>query len=231
MNNKLDVFEILGVNETKGQEQQKAPDLDFNEAIKRFAASQEKKIPAPAPAPKKVKETAEPKKKPSSVRKKQNRKWLLAKLAMVLIVVLLFFNFVVSIQKVSGISMAPTFEDGDKVAVFLLCRNYQPGDVVVFKAANDKTYMKRIVAGANDTVNITETDGLIINGRTAEESYIYTETRPLDESINYPILLSEDTYFVLGDNRTSSTDSRNLEIGTVKKSDIIGKVIFCFRKL
>lgn len=127
--------------------------------------------------------------------------------------------------------MEPAFENDDKVAVFLLSRNYQPGDVVVFKADNGKTYMKRIIAGANDTVNITEAGGLIINGKAAEESYIYTETLRLDESINYPILLSEDTYFVLGDNRTNSTDSRNLEIGTVNKSDIIGKVIFCFRKL
>lgn len=259
MNDKLDVFEILGAEHTKsdngGQGHESVPDPDFNEAIKQLGARYTEKTPQktqktaevidnavskqPTAEKKTDKSAVEPKKAVrrirSSLSKRENvpvsnRKSLLKGL-MAIAVILLFFTFVINVPKVVGSSMAPCLENGDRVVINLMARNYEAGDIIVFKTDSGEKLVKRIVAVDGDVVNITPENEFYINGREADEEYIYTETAATDIMVAYPVIVNEDTYFVMGDNRVNSKDSRNSDIGLVKKEDIVGKVILCLRKL
>ncbi|MGI6007698.1 MAG: signal peptidase I [Ruminococcus sp.] len=127
-------------------------------------------------------------------------------------------------------SMDPSFSAGDK---FLVNRavyrvsSPQRGDVIAFRTSNDEkasTHIKRVIGIPGDTVQIK--DGIIlINGET------YVEERDVPRIVNpglaeEPITLGSDEYFVLGDNRNSSVDSRFADVGNVRKDYIIGKLWF-----
>ncbi|HRH55471.1 MAG TPA: signal peptidase I [Candidatus Paceibacterota bacterium] len=127
---------------------------------------------------------------------------------------------------VEGESMHPTFEGGDYLIVDQLSyrlREPERGDVVVFRYPNDETvfYIKRLVGLPGETVHIkqgvtsiTKTDGTVI---TLDESYVVAEdaTYTLDRS------LGADQYFVMGDNRPKSSDSRTW--GPLPERDIMGR--------
>lgn len=206
MNDKLDVFEILGVEHTesekKDQEQTSASGPDFNNA----------------PKYQNVEKT----------RLKRIKRGL--KLIAIAVVILLIFTFVIDAPKVSGPSMEPTLEDGDRVVINLMSRNYEVGDIIVFETDDGDKLIKRIVGIPGDVVKITPDKQLSINGRDVDEEYVYTDTVVTDITVVYPVIVNEGTYFVMGDNRTNSKDSRNSEIGLVNKEDIVGKVILCWRK-
>ncbi len=153
-------------------------------------------------------------------------KWLTS-----IAVVLLFFTFVVNVPKVSGSSMEPTLQNGDRIVVNLLAREYEAGDIIVFETARGDKLVKRVIGVSGDVIKVTPDRELFVNGEVPEEDYIYTETAITDITVSYPVIVNDDSYFVLGDNRTNSKDSRNTDIGLVEKEDIIGKVIFCWRKM
>lgn len=127
---------------------------------------------------------------------------------------------------VEGESMHPTFEGGDYLIVDQLSyrlREPERGDVVVFRYPNDESvfYIKRLVGLPGETVHIkqgvtsiTKTDGTVI---TLDESYVVAEdaTYTLDRS------LGADQYFVMGDNRPKSSDSRTW--GPLPERDIMGR--------
>ena len=83
------------------------------------------------------------------------------------------------------------------------------------------------MAKAGDTVDITA-DGLKVNGYLQQETGIYTETLPYTEGIDFPLTLGKDEYFVLGDARTNTRDSRIY--GAVKKGEIKGSVMTLLRR-
>lgn len=154
-----------------------------------------------------------------------------AETVIVLLAVVFVYHFVISISHVSGDSMNPAFCDGDRVLILRLAKgSIEKGDVIVFETAQGEKLMKRVVATEGDTVDISKSKGgLYVNGEAAEETNIYTVTSITDENVTYPITVNEDCYFVLGDNRTNSKDSRNSEIGLVQKKDIMGKVVLNIR--
>ena len=158
------------------------------------------------------------------------KKWTLVKILLSIAVLLLFFTFVINVPKVVGSSMEPALENGDRVVINLLARNYEAGDIIVFKTSSGEKLVKRIVAVDGDVINITPDKKFYINGKEPDEEYIFTETGITDIAVAYPVIVGEDSYFVLGDNRTNSKDSRNADVGLVDKEDIIGKVVFCIRK-
>ena len=131
-----------------------------------------------------------------------------------------------------GQSMANTIYNGDTVLVNRLVyavSDPKPNDIIVFKPnGNEKShlYMKRVIGVPGDTVQII--NGLVyVNG----EIFIDEVSVPSIEEAgiaNEPIILKEDEYFVLGDNRNNSEDSRFANIGNVQKEHIIGKVWFKF---
>lgn len=158
-------------------------------------------------------------------------KSLFLEIAIVILTVVFVYNFVISISHVTGDSMNPNFCDGDRVLILRIAKGtIEKGDVIVFETAQGEKLMKRVVATQGDTVDISKSKGgLYINGQPAEENNIYTVTSIVDEKVKYPLSVTEDCYFVLGDNRINSTDSRDSRIGLVKKKDVIGKVILNIR--
>lgn len=131
-------------------------------------------------------------------------------------------DVVVTKAEVSGDSMIPTYYDGDTVLVNRLAR-IDRGDLVVVLEDNGKYVIKRVVGMPGDKFQIK--DGLVfINGEHYPEDYIYEGNTDYEAGVaEEQIQLGTDEYFILGDNRVVSKDSR--EIGPVTKDQIIGEVI------
>lgn len=136
---------------------------------------------------------------------------------------MLFFVF--GIYRCSDNMMSPAFKDGDLAVYYRLQKEFQPSDTVILKK-DGETQIRRIVAKPGDQVEITE-EGLKINGYLQQEMGIYMETLPYTEGISFPIVLGEEEYFVLGDNRSGAKDSRIY--GAINKKEIKGTVITLLR--
>jgi len=160
-------------------------------------------------------------------------------LLIVEILIALFLAFVVVYSvgmkvTVSGNSMESTVSDGDRVFVNRLVYSLsepKAGDVIVFLPnGNEKShyYVKRVVAVSGDTVQIS--DGVLyVNGEMYDEED--TEAIVNAGLAEEEITVGEDEYFVLGDNRNSSEDSRYANIGNIKKDYIVGKAWFYFSSI
>lgn len=138
----------------------------------------------------------------------------------------LIVTFVGQRTEVSGSSMYDTLENGDQLIVDKL--SYRLGnperfDIVVFlEDPTDKTYyIKRIIGLPGETVQIIGS-GIYINGELLEEDYGYEPIKKAGRAAQ-KITLGEDEYFVLGDNRNNSQDSRKEVVGNVKRSQFMGK--------
>lgn len=139
----------------------------------------------------------------------------------------LIVKFVGQRSDVIGLSMRPTLEDGDNLILNKIgYRLHDPErfDVIVFpfRDGSDKNYIKRIIGLPGETIRI-DYDGVIyINGNVLEENYgIEVIKDPYNAYEG--VTLGEDEYFVLGDNRNHSEDSRFDEVGKVNRKEILGK--------
>ena len=132
---------------------------------------------------------------------------------------------------VRGDSMEPTLHDGDCTFVQLAWYGEpQRGDIVAIRSAGEegKHLVKRIIALGGDTVQIDFGSGTVyVNGHRLEEPYAAGPTL-LRGDVSFPVTVPEGHYFVLGDNRNHSQDSRSSELGMVPAEDIEGKVVFRF---
>ena len=135
-------------------------------------------------------------------------------------------------QRVSviGDSMNPGLKNGDITLVNRLVydvRKPRRGDIIAFKPNGNESshyYMKRVIGLPGETIECKE--GIIfIDGEMLEEDYKTTDIEELG-LLEEPITLKSDEFFVLGDDRQSSEDSRMANIGNVKRSEIAGKVWF-----
>ena len=150
---------------------------------------------------------------------------LLGRLCAIALCGWLVFSQVFLITQCEGQAMFPAIEDGDLIIGYRLHREYAKGEVVVY-TMNGKTYLGRIVAKEGDFVMMDAEDGkLQINGTTQSGEIMYP-TYPKD-GIAYPYRVSEG-FFVLGDYRTQSEDSR--DFGPVPPDNIQGKVITIVRR-
>lgn len=143
-----------------------------------------------------------------------------------LVVSAFFIVFLYQPVKVEGTSMMPTLEDQERVFINKFVYKLEPiehGDVIVFRYPRDpsKSYIKRVIAVSGDRVKIVE--GIVyVNGRRIAEPYVpeeYEDVRSYNE-----VLVPEHSYFVLGDHRNLSNDSR--DFGPVDKDFIYGKAVF-----
>lgn len=140
----------------------------------------------------------------------------------IIIVVVLVRSFIITPVKVDGPSMEKTLYDGDILLLEKYDKDYERFDVVVLKYNNDKL-VKRVIGLPGDRVEYKH-DTLYINGEDIEESFIDEKTENFSlKELGYNVI-PEGYYFVVGDNRNNSLDSRY--IGLLKKDDIEGKVIF-----
>ena len=128
--------------------------------------------------------------------------------------------------KVEGTSMMPSLDDQERIFVNKFVYRLEPiqrGDIVVFRYPRDpsKSYIKRVIGVAGDRIRID--DGLVhVNGQPLEENYVptaYTDERSYPE-----IVVPAGSYFLLGDHRSMSNDSR--DFGPVKEKFIYGKAVF-----
>ena len=147
--------------------------------------------------------------------------------------------FIFSPVVVEGASMMPTFENGDKVIINKVgpkISSYQRFDVIVFKANEEENYIKRIIGLPGDHIAYKD-DVLYINGKVYEEPYLtkykealldkgdFTYDFSLEEQLG-EMIVPEGHFFVLGDNRRRSIDSRDQTVGFVSQNEILGTAGF-----
>lgn len=160
-------------------------------------------------------------------RKKQNREimeWTRTVLFALVFAILLrvfVFEFVVVEQS----SMYPTLQENDKLCVLkvvYLVSDAKRGDIVVLKISETKNYVKRIIGLPGQSIEVKDSR-VYINDERIDEDYLSQDL----EYSDYPkTQIPENFYFVMGDNRVYSIDSRNPTIGFIDEDDLIGKVIF-----
>ena len=176
--------------------------------------------------------------------KRETREWmkaLLPALAIVLVIRMFFFTPAV----VSGSSMEPNLSDGERVIVNKVVystRAPERGEVIVFHADDNKDYIKRVIAVPGDRIMVRQ-DEVYINGSLIAEPYIQEQVEAARRSgTSYnrlknfrvtefgiePATVPEGHYFVMGDNRSNSTDSRDPQIGFVPEHRIVGRVEYVF---
>ncbi len=138
----------------------------------------------------------------------------------------LIITFVGQRTRVQGNSMYDTLENGDNLILEKLSYRFHAPerfDIVVFRFAHKKDtfYIKRVIGLPGETVQIIGSD-IYINGELLEENYGYEPIRDAKRA-SEPVTLGEGEYFVLGDNRNDSSDSRDPAVGNVTREQIVGK--------
>ncbi|MBR3760873.1 MAG: signal peptidase I [Ruminococcus sp.] len=162
-------------------------------------------------------------------------------------VIMLVFTYLLHPVNVKGESMLPTLRDTDRILMTTLYFKLEYGDIVIVD--NDMAYdldangepvavnidgkqlneciIKRIIAVGGQTIDIR--DGKVyVDGKELDEPYVVKGalTNPMSGfDNNYPITIPEGYYFVMGDNRQHSSDSRHPDVGLIKKSQVYGKAV------
>lgn len=148
--------------------------------------------------------------------------FLMAKeFAIALLVLLVLFNVLVGVSRITGQSMEPTLEDGQLVLFSRYTGGFQRGDVVLARMPSGELYVKRVVALPGDTVAL-ENGTLLVNGTA--DPYGKGQTCQQEGIVTYPYVVEAGKYFLVGDNREHSTDSR--AFGALPQSSIRGKLLF-----
>ena len=142
-------------------------------------------------------------------------------LLVVAAVAVLITTLFLPILQISGDSMSPTLEH-DEVVVLLKTKKFERGDLIGFYYQG-KILLKRVIALPEDEVAIDADGNVYVNGELLEEPYV-TEKGLGDCDLEFPYKVPGTSYFVLGDRRSNSVDSRNSVVGAISRDDIIGKV-------
>lgn len=127
----------------------------------------------------------------------------------------------VKFYKIHGTSMNPTLKEKE-IVLTIRTSELKRGDIIAFHH-NNAIMIKRVIALPGDTIDI-QTDGTVfLNNKELKEDYIKEKSMGIPD-IELPYTVKRDTYFVMGDNRADSLDSRDIAIGCVKEADIMGVV-------
>lgn len=148
----------------------------------------------------------------------RRREWKQLLLGCLFLVLALYiiFRYVVGIAVVTGKSMEPALEQGELVVFYRLERDYGNGDIVLVRRENFPQEVKRIAACGKAEIEQNEEGLLVIDGE------VCLETEPAEGGVKFPYDVPEGGFFILGDNRKSSEDSRNY--GAVGEDEIVGRV-------
>lgn len=154
-------------------------------------------------------------------------------LAIALVLIAIIFTFVFRVITVTGSSMVPNFEDGERVLVTGTARHVKQGDVVVIVNVLDDPIIKRVIATEGQTVDFDyETKSVVVDGQKIDESQFRLANGITElpytsfELLEFPQTVPKGCVFVLGDNRPLSEDSRYKVVGMVDVRNILGKAIF-----
>lgn len=127
------------------------------------------------------------------------------------------------VLQIYGSSMAPTLQDGD-IVFSVKNAQMERGDVVAFYY-NNKILIKRVIAQPGEWVNMDEDGTVYVNDQRIDEPYL-TEKAFGQTNIELPYQVPDGQYFVMGDHRESSVDSRNTAVGCITQDQIVGKILF-----
>ena len=159
------------------------------------------------------------------VQKKRNGPAVILRVFLFLLVVVLIaaitFFCLLSGYVIYGDSMSPTLEEGDMVLAIPKAVIHD-GDIVAFKQ-EDRVLIKRAIAGPGDRVEVLPDGCVILNGAELSEPYAMFGENGIDDT-SYPLEISSGSWFVLGDNRSTSVDSRSRILGLIDNSKMQGKV-------
>lgn len=148
----------------------------------------------------------------------------IAILVVVAAVAVLVATLWMPVLRIYGSSMAPTLNDG-QIVISLKTTDFKTGDIAAFYYGN-KLLVKRYIAGASDWVYIDEDGTVSVNSIELDEPYI-AEKAFGQTNIELPYQVPDKRYFLMGDNREDSVDSRNTAVGCASDDQIVGKVVYC----
>lgn len=184
-------------------------------------------------------EVAETSKKKKEKKKKSVGKeildWVLSIAVALLVVTVVNMFFFVQV-KVDGRSMVPTLADGDRLFASRFMYSPKQGDIVVVEPfLKDGTvkgklmigrtlYIKRVIAVEGQTIDIRN-NKVYIDGHLYKEPYIPSEFVTVDGTTKTPLVVPEGHVFVMGDNRSHSSDSRDKAVGLIREEQIVGKAV------
>ena len=127
------------------------------------------------------------------------------------------------VLQIYGNSMSPTLQDGE-IIFSVKTSEFEPGDIIAFYY-NNKILIKRVICGPGDWINIDEDGTVYVNEIRLDEPYL-VEKALGDCNIELPFQVPDGRYFVMGDHRSTSVDSRNTAVGCVADEQIVGKIVF-----
>ena len=149
------------------------------------------------------------------------------RILVLLVAIWIVFFWIIGITTVPNGYMFPSLKAGDLLIYYKMDTELVSGDVITFHK-NDTKYVGRIVAVGGDTVDITDEEKLSINGNAVYETGIFYNTPKYEGFSDYPLVVDEDSFFVLVDMREGGEDSRYF--GPVSRDEIDGLIIEVLRR-
>lgn len=126
------------------------------------------------------------------------------------------------VLQIFGSSMTPTLQEG-QIVVSVKANSMEPGDIVAFYYGN-KVLVKRYIAGPGAWVDISEDGTVSVDGEVLEEPYLKEKSFGISD-LEYPYQVPEESYFLMGDQRETSVDSRHSSVGCITTEQMVGKII------
>lgn len=128
------------------------------------------------------------------------------------------------VLQIFGNSMTPTLSEG-QIVVSAKVKEMKPGDIVAFYYGN-KVLVKRYIAGPGSRVEIAEDGTVTVDGVALDEPYLEEKSLGICD-LEFPYQVPEERYFVMGDHRETSVDSRHSSVGCITQEDLVGKILYC----
>lgn len=162
----------------------------------------------------------------SSIKSKNKRTstiWLMVNVVLsVAAMSVLITTLWLPVLQVTGASMEPKYYE-NSVVLAAKGQSIGRGDIIAFYH-NEKTLVKRVIGIPGDLITIDSSGIVSVNGKQIEEDYISRKYLGVCD-VQFPVIVQQGTYFVMGDNRAVSLDSRTTEVGNISRERIIGKVV------